>query len=360
MGMGGSTLAAMVSQVTHAAIPPIDAAVFNAVSDCFDHRVVGICTCGFPPVPCGFRVKHYLPVAMIETVKDQWDSIITSGAGGLTSGTRTAESADTQRGANFEAHVWDINDKLRATLTFGLSECGWCNDGDAKDHVGGAGGFNPFKCSFGSITDMLDCALDKASAAACGQDPAAIASAMQQVGGGIGNFKLPLVYASEVDNYHWHTGCRDLKNATARAPMVLPMCAADYGGFLSDGVKKAGDAVGLNVGWGDVCVGQMGPLYPRQMHSLGPTDPVAAAHTAWRALHLSHFDIGTFDKKVVQGGKFQALYPKPGGCFGIKDRPETIESTVGTSQDGRYAFVYWAPVTCCIDFEEYGCTAASG
>ena len=327
-------------------------AIPRGLPDCFDHQVVGICFCGPIPVPCGFRVRHYLPVAVVETVKDQWDSVLIPGdAGGFLSGTRRLDTAGTQRGAKFEAHVWRIDDNLRALLTGGLSQCGWCSDSSAR--------------SFGTSSSGLDSVESAGGVVSCSGSPASIAAALNSVGANpIGGFDLPLVYASELDNYHWHTGCRDLPRASARAALVPPMCAVRVPDYLRDAISSYVPDIGSPITGGistdDVCVGQLGPLYPRQMHGMGKTDPTAAVVTAYRAMHLAEKDIGTFQIRVNQDSKFQPLYPNVNTCFRVTDDPELIESKIGRSDDGRFAFIYWASVTCCISFQEYGCTVASG
>ncbi|CAN0254869.1 unnamed protein product, partial [Chrysoparadoxa australica] len=84
------------------------------------------------------------------------------------------------------------------------------------------------------------------------------------------------------------------------------------------------------------------------MHGMGKTDPPAAVVTAYRAMHLAEKDIGTFQIRVNQDSKFQPLYPNVNTCFRVTDDPELIESKIGRSDDGRFAFIYWASVTCCI------------
>lgn len=357
MALGGLGAGASLTPVeAYAAKANLLGSVIPAMGDCFDHQIVGVCTCGFPPVPCGFRVRHYLPVAMVECITSPDDSVIIGSSTASLSGTRRLSTSGPDRQTGFDTNVWAINDAVRSGLTYGFSNCGWCDSGDARDSHSSTSG--------PSGTGSLDAADNLMG---CGLSLGSIVSGLNQLGGfSAGGITLPLAYSSGIDQEHWTTGCRDRFEATVRAPLVPPMCSVSLPDGVADALSERAGQIGNympgSISRSDVCIGGMGPLYPRQMNAQGKTDPIGALVTAWRALHLAHFDLSTFNYRVdPNDNKWQMLYPNVGSsCFRLTDSVEHLEDEIGVSEDGRYAFIYWTPVTCCIDFQEYGCTAATG
>lgn len=357
LALGGLGAGAAITPIeAYAAKASLLGSINSGMGNCFDHEIIGICTCKFPPVPCGFRVRHYLPVAMIECITSPEDSVIIGSSTAGLSGTRRLTTSGTDRQTGFDVNVWTINDYVRSAMTYGFSNCGWCDSGDARGGGGSVSG-----PTGGGILDAAD------NLIGCGLGLGSVISGINSLGDfSAAGISLPLAYSSGIDQEHWSTGCRDRFEATVRSPLVPPMCSVSLPEGVSSALKERagqlGDYLPGSISRSDVCIGSMGPLYPRQMNAQGKTDPIGALVTAWRALHLARFDLGTFNYRVdTDDNKWQMLYPGVGSsCFRLSDSVESLENKVGVSDDGRYAFIYWTPVTCCIDFAEYGCTAATG
>ncbi len=87
-------------------------------------------------------------------------------------------------------------------------------------------------------------------------------------------------------------------------------------------------------------VGVWGPLYPRQGRAFHGSDVVASALLSYRAMDLS---AGT-DRKQIQLG-----YPTQTGCMDPGADPQGWDQNRGKQgTGGKYLWVYWKPVTCCI------------
>jgi len=87
-------------------------------------------------------------------------------------------------------------------------------------------------------------------------------------------------------------------------------------------------------------IGVWGPLYPRQGRAFHGSDVVASALISYRAMDLS---AGTDGKQIQLG------YPTQTSCMDPGADPQSWEQNRGKpGTGGKYLWVYWKPVTCCI------------
>lgn len=87
-------------------------------------------------------------------------------------------------------------------------------------------------------------------------------------------------------------------------------------------------------------VGLWGPLYPRQGRAFHGSDVVASALLSCRAMDLS---VGVGGKQIQLG------YPTKTGCMDPGADPRGWDYSRGRpGTGGKYLWVYWKPVRCCI------------
>lgn len=87
-------------------------------------------------------------------------------------------------------------------------------------------------------------------------------------------------------------------------------------------------------------VGIWGPLYPRQGRAFHGSDVVASALLSYRAMDLS---------AGVDGKEIQLGHPTHTGCMTPGLDPQGWDYNRGKpGTGGKYLWVYWKPVTCCI------------
>jgi TraU protein len=87
-------------------------------------------------------------------------------------------------------------------------------------------------------------------------------------------------------------------------------------------------------------IGIWGPLYPRQGRAFHGSDVVASALLSYRAMDLS---------AGVAGKEIQLGYPTDTGCMTPGTDPRLWDYNRGKpGTGGKYLWVYWTPVTCCI------------
>jgi hypothetical protein len=158
----------------------------------------------------------------------------------------------------------------------------------------------------------------------CGLASAIAAELTSTVASGLASALLSLAYASEADAINWRTGCRDL--------LAIDAWPRDPSGLR---------------GWG--------ALYPRQMRDLGTPPVLYSAKTAYRALSIARDQLATFPCPVDLAARMQQAYPAISACFDVGDQPlpqgANSQRPVRTSEDGRYGWFYWRPVSCCVNFE---------
>jgi TraU protein len=87
-------------------------------------------------------------------------------------------------------------------------------------------------------------------------------------------------------------------------------------------------------------IGLWGPLYPRQGRAFHGSDVVASALLSYRAMDLS---VG------VDGKEIQLGYPTETSCLTPGTDPQSWDYNRGKQgTGGKYLWVYWTPVTCCV------------
>jgi hypothetical protein len=87
-------------------------------------------------------------------------------------------------------------------------------------------------------------------------------------------------------------------------------------------------------------VGIWGPLYPRQGRAFHGSDVVASALLSYRAMDLT----AGVDSKEIQLG-----HPTQTSCMTPGTDPQSWDYNRGKpGTGGKYLWVYWTPVTCCI------------
>lgn len=294
---------------------------------CTQYTIIGLCFCA--GVPCGYRVFHYLPVVVTETVNAPGDSVVT---GMLANALKKAKIGSTrqiskeQKDNTFEAHVWEIPTWMRTVSSAGMS-CLACTSQSAE-----AGSVSNY--ASGGRTVSL-----------CG-DGAQLGKAMQTVASSLPGYLPKLLYATEIDAFNWRTGCRDttltnLLRSNALTCTVSGLAAIGGNPLQAEVRSILGD---------DACVGTWGPLYPRQMRSLGPSQITASALAAYRAMSNAAKVFDTMHYALNLAGKMQMGYPEMSTCFHPGESPMLWQNKLHASKDGKYAWVYWVPVTCCISF----------
>jgi hypothetical protein len=294
-------LAARTAQGLPALDPVTLMRQISSDSACTEAQALGPCYCG--PFACGVRVTQFVPVAFIETTRAPGDSIF-SPARALALPGGTIGSALSMTDNTAEAHVWLIpDDALPPAL------CPLCKPTSAARPV--------------APTD--------AGAAVCGPVSVVADAVMGGAASLAGDLLARLAYASELDAFNWRTGCRDL--------LALPASG------LACALAPASAIPG-----GD-CLGQWGPLKPRQMRDIGPSPLLHSAKTAIRAMSIARTQLGAMPYPVDTAGKLQQAYPVVSACFGVGRLPlpqaPTSDRPVLPSADGRYGWVYWRRTTCC-------------
>lgn len=296
---------------------------------CTEYKVIGLCFCG--GVPCGYRVHHYLPVVLSETVNTPGDSLVTSVLGEALSEAKdlhTRQIGKHQKDNTFETHVWEIPEWARTVSSAGAS-CLGCTGTYAK---------------MGAMTN--NSSSGNSGVNLCGSD-VAVKAAMNAISGAIPSQLPKLLYASEVDAFNWRTGCRDVNLSNTIRSNGLTCSAAGLAGIGGDIVSQQVTSL---LGE-DACVGTWGPLYPRQMRTLGPSQITASALNAYRAMSNSAKVFQTMPYMFGMLGRMQLGYPQMSTCFRPGASPLTWQTKQKASKDGKYAWVWWVPVTCCVSFD---------
>ena len=87
-------------------------------------------------------------------------------------------------------------------------------------------------------------------------------------------------------------------------------------------------------------IGIWGPLYPRQGRAFHGSDVVASALLSYRAMDLS---------AGVDGKEIQLGHPTETSCMTPGTDPQSWDYNRGKQgTGGKYLWVYWTPVTCCV------------
>jgi hypothetical protein len=273
----------------------------GADAACTRTQILGLCWCGASP--CGYRIRMYVPVAFIETVRAPGDSLLALPLPevGALRPPGTLSSSHSALDNTAEAHAWLIADA--AWLLSGRPPCLSCKPSDARSAAPPPTAAADLACgAVSTVVGALTSSAASSSVSALGE----------------------LAYASEADALNWRTGCRDLQaiGSWLRNPSSLR-------------------------NWGD--------LQPRQMRDLGTPPVVYSAKTAYRALSIARDQLASLPFAVDLAGRMQQAYPAVSTCFDVGEQPlpqtPISDRPVQTSADGRYGWFYWRPVTCCIGLE---------
>jgi hypothetical protein len=302
LALATASLAATPRAIADPGLGPLQlAGRINPSPACTRTQVLGLCWCG--GTPCGYRLRMYVPVAFMETVRAPGDSLLglPLASAGAADAAGTQSSSHSALDNTAEAHAWLLSDA--AWLLAAQPPCFSCKPSDAR-----------------SETPPRSAAAD----VVCGPGSAVVEALASNPLSGLAPTLGALAYASEADVLNWRTGCRDLADigAWAQAPSELR-------------------------GWG--------PLRPRQMRDLGTPPVVYSAKTTYRALSIAREQLATFPFPVDLAARMQQAYPAVSTCFDVGEQPlpqaSFSDRPVHTSADGRYGWFYWRPVTCCISLE---------
>lgn len=323
----------------------------------------------------GCSFTQYQPEAIVELVGTPWTSLFITDTT-KTSATAAAVGVRTDNPSmshgyghreNFEAHVWGISDRMREGLCVGAS-CIMCKESEV-DAQGMTSDWAAKKAEMGSEASQTKFG--------CPAGAGASQTVLKQFISDVNNDELYLLYASETDPVDWRVGCADLALAFATAPVTGVACAAlgmgqDVGSAVEAALSKMGSAGGLiqsglnDLQTNQLCVGDWGPIYPRQMTSMGTAPAVGMALAAYRALRIAHTSLGTLKPIVDQTCYLQPFYPIAGagnvaGPKGFKIGAPALEvdtimgqylASQATLNDSRMGFVLWVPTGCWKSYSE--------
>ena len=283
-------------------------------------------------------VSHYLPIAFLEVINAPTDSILVGGKtmAAATQGSLLGSQVIEQDGAIQlnNVRIWSLPEILRFEMLIPL--CKYCND-DSTYIV---------------PEQMLSVAASTSTLAACGVE--------SLLGGALGVIQdsimnqldfgcVPEIFYDSSFDPLWQTGCHDLATTTALAAAsgtgYETMCqtgtASIVGSVLGSFGLPGGDSV-------NPCVGTWGTLYPRSSSANESSPALAAALTAYRALHLAAYTHGSFPMFVGLGGKMKMVYPVSSGTPMRIGDPivGAILKELPSFEDTNYGFIYLAPATC--------------
>ncbi len=288
---------------------------------CSARVVTGVCYCG--AVPCAYRVSQFVPASFIETTRFPGESMLAGfdlmamGSSGAAALAQTRQTHANGKDSTYEVHVFSMPERL-VQLHNG---CQSCKLSSARVPAQPS----PMAAINMCGTEMLSAALG-----------AAVEGSFETLG-----VTMTPAYLSELDFLNWRTGCRDLtlQNLFERGVAKCAITASvDVGGTLVQSLE------------GDPCIGAWGPLYPRQMRSLGSDEVRSSAIAAYRGMSVARTDLGSFPFPVDVAGKFQQAYPAVSSCVQA-GAPGALPTDMLRSSDGAYAWIYWRPTTCCVPFD---------
>jgi hypothetical protein len=254
-------------------------------------------------------VTHYQPVALIEVIKGGGDSVMGNTIGSILSAGRDDNSYTSMQVRIWELPEWAID------IAMAYQSCKLCGVDMARTE----------NQTSQSMTDFCGAAANTV-----------ISKATEQFNESMPDCFPKLIYSTEMDPT-WNTGCRDLSIATG---LGLLECNTFTSSFNLFGQER--------------CIGQWGPLYPRQMASHDDNAAIAAGIAAYRAIHVSGFAIGSFPfNAALSVGKLQQTAPHV--TVGFQAGSLALDLAMRAypvSLAEIYAFVWWAPVGCCKTYDE--------
>lgn len=266
--------------------------------NCVSPIVVGPCPTPKPPF-AGIRVRYWEPVLLVETVKMPGDTVIN-------------EFAPFLKEATANTSVALINGSI--DLLAGVSS------GSSRDSVSGVSlQFNEahvykFPFDFQAVVQM---------AFTCPATPQP---------------SLNIIYLSEMDSAEWRIGLlEEMSPKSLLSASLGPICSV-----VSDHIPE-------------MCMGTWGAIYPRRGFFTHPSEVVASAANAFRAVSISSIMDPGLHTRVTPvlfspdsaRDKLQLLSPHLSGCVPVGQNPAIWEAQ-NKAVDGKYLWVYWRHRECCV------------
>lgn len=280
-----------------------------------EYKVFGPC-CYF--CPDHLIVNHYQPVILVEVIRGGADSVVV-GKGSKSSAVQ-GMAVHTKHLKNFAVRIWEIPN-WAIDMAMAFQSCKLCGKNAAPKSMGSMG--SSFLSSFCSADGLMN-------------------TALSQINDALPDCFPKLLYDSYLDT-DWRTGCTDLQRMTDSLKGMS--CSKNRSAIKS----LASSAFGQD----DYCIGEWGPLYPRQMAWKMEDPRLAAAISATRALSLAGEKGYLSYSTDINLGKLQLTLPEAtvGYRPGSKEGRDELED-VDSSETGVYSFVWWLPVTCCKEISE--------
>ena len=333
-GFAGNSNAGIFSSIFGSTSGGLADIMANAVLNDFDveYKVVG-------SYIAKQVINHYLPVAFVEIVNSPTDSLVLgtdtiSGAYDMAAGNISlSNSGDSY---TMGARIWSLPESARSMMLTPI--CKYCGDTSAlfapeQGVASVISAATSAKCFGGNALGAL---LGKLQDSLLAMSPLAC---------------IPQVYYDSNLDPNWTTNCHDMEIASTMAIDLgldwETACSTGSSDLLSSILGRFGISAGDAL---NPCIGSWSTLFPRQamVNEANPT--MAAAITAYRALHLAAYYYGTFPYTLNLAGKFKMVYPFSSGT------PFEIGSAAGRAgaeligdfpgNDYKYGFVYMTPVTC--------------
>lgn len=145
-------------------------------------------------------------------------------------------------------------------------------------------------------------------------------------------------YLSELDAHEWRTAEMEAKHPLSRLTARLaPLC----------------DGIGAIVP--GLCLGNWGPLYPRQGFLAHYSPLVGSAVAVYRAIDIASFNFLSPHRTLAPilfmpnmgYDRMQLVYPKASRCIKVGE-PAVLWENGRVSKDGKYAWIYWRMKQCCL------------
>lgn len=275
-----------------------------------------------------FILANYSPTGLIEVHKHVGGSIFYE-AGDRDTGTINQGIAGFRTEGGYEVRVWEVLDDLRELMFEGYYEC-VCKPKKVQGQGGG-----------GESSDVGQSSSDANEGnSVCEAAAQIIEGVVSEVIGELdvelGDY-LKLSYDSGIDAVNWRTGCRDMGAAFTEGVDIIEHC-----------ILGVDEDFPINPNADPVCVGDWGPLLPRQMRADGASPPVAAAHAGYRAINTAARVTKRFPYPVHLYCKYQPIYPKlaPMNCFNPGAGVGEVDKLTTNSSTGKFGFIWWSPTGC--------------
>lgn len=249
-----------------------------------------------PEFPIGVKIRYWQPEVFMETVKMPGDYTIAEYGVALESLTKTVAKAELEIATGLKP----------LTVTSGSSSNSLSSSNLKFNEV------HLYDYPLGQIFDT----------AVCSELP---------------NSTLGIRYLSEVDSIAW-------RRVDIERNLPQSLVAGRIGAQCHS----------LPLGAEGQCMKSWGPLYPREGFVITPSEPVASAVNALRAVSIAGRGVSAH---VVESkldfqpnlpiDKVQMVYPQRTACMPIGENPVQWEINK-QSKDGHYVWIYWHQRSCCI------------